>query len=138
MARWSRPGCYRRVRRGLLREASEEAVGIPARLLRAVGGVPHEVEEDLVPERGRLMVDGLVEVVRWSVVPLVTERLESLLGRRARHEPRHERERRNAGADQVVLVAPDEEIALRLGVLLRRHAVTLGHLGRARTEGRLV
>src|SRR5580700_9289821 len=100
-------------------EAFEEALLVP---MRTIGGVRHAlayIEQDAVELSGRGFVHRLVEIVGGRMIAV----LQPILGQRLFGRPWEvaelERQRRHSLLNEAVLIAADEQIAIRL--LIRLH-----------------
>ena len=94
--------------------------------MRAVLRVGHalaEIEDEAVELRRRGCIDGLVQVVGGSVIPVLQPLLGDLLLWRAFFVSELEGQRGHALPDEAVLIAPDEQVPV--GLLIGLH----GHTG---------
>src|SRR6266849_7604329 len=96
--------------------AAEEGVGLPLGTRVAVGGGDEKLADDFYVECGGTEVNRLVDIVAWCVVALCEPILEDLGFGRARLGGDVQDDGGDAVADEIVLIAADEEIALRLRV----------------------
>ena len=103
-------------------EAAEEAVGLPLRACAGVGDALDQIQNDLVELRRGGFVHGLIQIVGRSVITILQPILVQLFLGRPGQISELERQRRNALADETVLIAADEQIALRLLVGLHLDA----------------
>jgi hypothetical protein len=114
--------------------AAEEGVGLPARAGGGVGGVEEKAASELLVARGRLQVNGLVQVVAWSVVAVGEPVFENFLFWRAELEADVDFDTGNSFLDKALLIAADKRVAQRLGIGDRFDAHGLGDRSGARAE----
>ena len=120
------------------REPPEEAVGVPARTRGPVGDRLDHREIEPVEVGGRLEVDRLAEIVGRRVVPLGPPLLHDLVLGRILAEAEFREDGRNSALDEAVLIAPREDVPLRLGVGQHLDAERLGRLAHVVGEVRLL
>src|SRR5262249_13142222 len=94
----------------------EERVGLPARPRAIVGHLDEKSAHDLLVQGGGPEVDRLARVVEGRMVAAGEPVLEELCLGRAGLEAHVELDGRDSVADEVVLVAADEQVAERLGI----------------------
>src|SRR6516165_2053779 len=115
-------GQKRRSHQLLFNVTAEEGVGLPLGSCGSVGCVDEKAADNFFVEGGGFQVDGLVGVVGWGVISLCEPVFEELLFGRAWCVENVHDDGGNAVADEVVLIAADEEIAERFRVGYRFHA----------------
>src|SRR5215472_2947206 len=107
-------------------ETAKEAVRLPLGASIGVSYALNQMQDDLVELRRGCLVHRLIQIVRRSMIAVFEPIFVKLFLGRSRQISELERERWNTLADEVVLIAPDEKIALRLLVGLYLHARLAG------------
>jgi len=100
----------------LLRKSSEEAAGVPMRLIVRVGDAHSKSEHEAVVASCGRLIDRLIQVVGRGMVALAQPVFSRLLLGRTGHIPKLKSQRRNPVSNEIVLVASDEKVALRLRI----------------------
>src|ERR1039457_7267822 len=113
--------------RASLLKPPEKAVRVPLRPRGIVRHALDELQDHHIEFARRRFVHRLVEVVRGRVIAVLQPLLVQLLLRRPGHVAELERQRGHAAPDETVLIAADEQVALRLFVGLHLDPVRLRH-----------
>src|SRR5260370_39367911 len=89
-------------------EAAEEAIGFPLGTCIGVGDALDQMQNDLVELRGGGLVDRLIQIVGRSMIAILQPILVELFFRRPMQISELESQRRDALAEEVVLIAAEE------------------------------
>ena len=122
----------------LLRKPPEKTLLVPLGPCRLVRDGFSEQQHHPVEIRGGFQIHRLLHVVRWRMIALSQPLLGDGLFRGTLFITDFEEEGRHSLTDEVVLVAADEDVALRLDVPLDANAQGLGNRARLPSKVRFI
>src|SRR5580704_4258102 len=97
-----------------LRESPEKAIRVPLRPILRIGDLRAQIEQYPVEFRRRRRVHRLIQIVRRRMITVLQPVFRRSLLRRPRLITELERQRRHALTNETVLIAANEQIAVRL------------------------
>src|SRR5207302_6740285 len=119
-------------------DPENEALALPQWPRAIIRDAPTQLHNDVVRLRGGGHVHRLISIVRWRVIASLEPLLVQLLFGRSLLIAELEGERGNALADEAVLVAADEQIAVGLFVGLNLHSRLLRHRADVLPQARFI